>query len=269
MAIKLIAFDMDDTLLRNDRTIGSRTMAALHAAHEQGVRIVPATGRGKQTMWNYVQDLGMVDAAICTNGAQVYDAAGKPLMENPVPLDVARRVAQFAKQNGWYLQGYSADNYFFEAETDGSRLYEKFSGHKGMEVGDLCAYMTEAPFKMLFVQTDMQKMEELKQAAMPLFSNEMNLFISKPFYLEITAPAATKGNAVLALAKRFGVMPGEIMCFGDSANDISMIECAGVGVVMDNAAPSIKVHADLIAPSNQEEGVAQVIEKYVLQGAKQ
>ena len=71
MAIKLIAFDMDDTLLLDDRTIGARTLRALRAAHEKGVRIVPATGRGKHSMWNYVQQIGCADAAICNNGAQV------------------------------------------------------------------------------------------------------------------------------------------------------------------------------------------------------
>ena len=81
MAIKLIAFDMDDTLLLDDRTIGERTMRALRAAHEQGVRIVPATGRGKHSMWNYVEQIGVADAAICTNGAQVYDGAGRPIRE--------------------------------------------------------------------------------------------------------------------------------------------------------------------------------------------
>ena len=80
----------------------------------------------------------------------------------------------------------------------------------------------------------------------------------------MAAPKATKGAAVLALGRRFGVMPSEIMTFGDSANDISMIEAAGVGVVMDNARAEIKEYADLIAPSNEDEGVAQIIERYVL-----
>ena len=70
MAIRLIAFDMDDTLLRDDRTIGERTLRALRAAHEQGVKIIPATGRGKHSMWNFVQQMGVADAAICTNGGQ-------------------------------------------------------------------------------------------------------------------------------------------------------------------------------------------------------
>ena len=97
MAIRLIAFDMDDTLLRDDRTIGERTLRALRAAHEQGVKIIPATGRGKHSMWNFVQQMGVADAAICTNGAQVYDAAGRPVMEHPVPLETALRVARFVK----------------------------------------------------------------------------------------------------------------------------------------------------------------------------
>ena len=112
MAIKLIAFDMDDTLLLDDRTIGERTMRALRAAHEQGVRIVPATGRG-------------------TNGAQVYDGAGRPIRERPVDLDLARQIVRFAKENGWYVQGYSEDDYFFEAETEETRLYARLANHMG------------------------------------------------------------------------------------------------------------------------------------------
>lgn len=268
MAIRLIAFDMDDTLLRDDRTIGERTLRALRAAHEQGVKIIPATGRGKHSMWNFVQQMGVADAAICTNGAQVYDAAGRPVMEHPVPLETALRVARFAKENGWYLQGYSENDYFFDHETDETRLYARLANHMGQAVGDLEKYMTEPPFKLLFVQTDPEKMQRLKDTAIPLFGKEMCLFVSKPFYLEITDPKATKGAALLALAEKFDVMPSETMSFGDSGNDISMIEAAGVGVVMDNARDEIKAHADLIAPSNQDEGVAQIIEKYVLEGDK-
>lgn len=264
MAIKLIAFDMDDTLLRDDQTIGERTLRALRAAHEKGVRIVPATGRGKSTMWNFVEKMGCADAAICTNGAQVYNGKGEPIIENPVPLEAAHRLVRFAKENGWYVQGYNAEDYFFEKETEETRLYARLANHMGLMVGDLERYMTEDPFKMLFVQMDMEKMAALKSQVYSLFGQELCVFVSKPFYLEVTALAATKGTAVLKLAERFGVMPAETMCFGDSGNDISMIEAVGVGVVMDNAREEIKAHADLIAPSNQEEGVAQVIEKYVL-----
>ena len=100
---------------------------------------------------------------------------------------------------------------------------------------------------------------------MPRFGQALCVFDSKPFYLEMTDHGATKGAAVLDLAERFGVLPGEVMCFGDSGNDLSMIECAGVGVVMGNARAEIQEHADLIAPTNQDEGVAQILEQYVLQ----
>lgn len=264
MAIKLIAFDMDDTLLRGDRTIGERTLQALRAAHDKGVRIVPATGRGRSTMWNYVEEMGCADAAICTNGAQIYDGRGEILAENPVPLSIAKRVARFAKENGWYVQGYNKKDYYFDTACHGTEVYALHANHMGLEVGDLETFMTEDPFKMLFVETDMARMAELKKQVYPLFGEELCIFISKPFYLELTAPSATKGAAVLALAERFGVMPSEVMTFGDSANDISMLEAAGVGVAMGNALEEIKAHADLIAPGNDEEGVAQIIEQYVL-----
>lgn len=122
-------------------------------------------------------------------------------MEHPVPLETALRVARFAKENGWYLQGYSENDYFFDHETDETRLYARLANHMGQAVGDLEKYMTEPPFKLLFVQTDPEKMQRLKDTAIPLFGKEMCLFVSKPFYLEITDPKATKGAALLALAE--------------------------------------------------------------------
>ena len=269
MAVRLIAFDMDDTLLRDDRTIGARTLRALRAAHEAGVRIVPATGRGKHSMWNYVEQIGCADAAICTNGAQVYDGAGAPIRETPVALDLARDIVRFAVDGGWYVQAYSEDDYYFARETDGTRLYARLSGHMGREVGDLLEAMQAPPFKLLFVETDMERMRVLKEQAHARFDKDLCVFDSKPFYLEITDPTATKGAAVLYLARRFGVLPGETMCFGDSQNDLSMIECAGTGVVMANAREEIRARADLVAPSNEEEGVAQVLEQYVLREGRE
>ena len=264
MAIKLIAFDMDDTLLLDDRTIGERTMRALRAAHEQGVRIVPATGRGKHSMWNYVEQIGVADAAICTNGAQVYDGAGRPIRERPVDLDLARQIVRFAKENGWYVQGYSEDDYFFEAETEETRLYARLANHMGRQVGDLIAYMQQPPFKMLFVQTDMEKMARLKAQAVSRFGQALCVFDSKPFYLEMTDHGATKGAAVLDLAERFGVLPGEVMCFGDSGNDLSMIECAGVGVVMGNARAEIHMENYVTVISIEAKTMADMIRHDIL-----
>ncbi len=264
MAIRLIAFDMDDTLLRDDRTIGERTIAALRAAHERGVVIVANTGRGKQTMWDFVRQIGVVDASICTNGAQIYDKDGNILAENPVPMETAKRVARLAKQGGWYVQGYSADSYFFEKVCAENAQYAEMAGHTGDEVGDLEQYICEDPYKMLFLVNEPERMQALKDAAYPAFSDELFLCVSKPFFLELTSKKASKGAALMEVAKLFGVMPSETMAIGDSGNDVSMIQAAGVGVAMGNATEELKAHADYITLTNEEEGVAAVIEKFIL-----
>ena len=265
MAIRLIAFDMDDTLLRDDRTIGERTLRALRAAHEQGVKIIPATGRGKHSMWNFVQQMGVADVAICTNGAQVYDAAGRPVMEHPVPLETALRVARFAKENGWYLQGYSENDYFFDHETDETRLYARLANHMGQAVGDLEKYMTEPPFKLLFVQTDPEKMQRLKDTAIPLFGKEMCLFVSKPFYLEFFNSQVSKAAAIDRIGELYGFTPDQTIAIGDGFNDLSMIQHAALGAAMANAPEGVKEYADYItARTNNEDGVAEVLGKYIL-----
>ena len=133
MAIRLIAFDMDDTLLRDDRTIGERTLRALRAAHEQGVKIIP----GNRTRQTFDVELrpsrwALRTRQFCTNGAQVYDAAGRPAMEHPVPLETALRVARFARRRtAGIWQGYSENDYFFDHETDETRLYARLANHMG------------------------------------------------------------------------------------------------------------------------------------------
>ena len=262
--IRLITLDLDDTLLNSDKHISPRTEAALRRAAEAGVEIVPASGRGAQTLWKYVEQLGTVDAVVTTNGSQVLNRQHEVIFERRIPKDTARQIARFAEDHNWYIQGYTADDFYYEKVTKETELYHQFGGHWGYPIGKLSENITEDPYKMIFIEEDMEEMARLRAAADERFSKEVNLFGSKPFYYEATAPGCTKGEALLRLAEEHGISREEIMCCGDSDNDLSMLDAAGYAVAVGNARDSVKAHANIVCASNDEEGVAQVVEQYIL-----
>lgn len=264
MAVKLLAFDLDDTLLKSDLTIGERTIRALRTAHEKGVLIVPASGRGAQTLWKYVEQIDTVNAVVTTNGSQVLNRQHEVIFERRIPLQTAKVIAKFAEDHNWYIQGYTADDFYYEKVTKETELYHRFGGHWGYPIGKLSENIKEDPYKMIFIEEDLEEMRKLRAAADERFSGEVNLFVSKPFYYEATAPGCTKGEALLRLAEEHGISREEIMCCGDSDNDLSMLDAAGYAVAVGNARDSVKAHANIVCASNDEEGVAQVVEQYIL-----
>ncbi len=264
MAVKLLAFDLDDTLLKSDLTIGERTVKALRAAHDKGVLIVPASGRGAQTLWKYVEQINTVDAVVTTNGSQVVGRQHEVIFEQRIPLGTAKEIAKFAEEHNWYIQGYSADDFYYEKVTKETELYHYYGGHWGQAIGPVSENIQEDPYKMIFIETDLEEMARLKACADKAFADRVSLFMSKPFYYEITAKGCNKGSSVLRIAKEHGITPDEIMCCGDSDNDLSMIDMAGYRVVVGNARDEVKAHATIVCGTNDEEGVADVIEKYIL-----
>jgi len=121
----------------------------------------------------------------------------------------------------------------------------------------------EVPTKITIIDEE-EAMEEVEQHLKALYPHRLNLMLSRPLFLEITHPQATKGRALKILADNLGVRREEILAFGDSFNDIDMLEYAGLGVAVENARPAVKKVADLISPPHHEDGVAQILEQYVL-----
>lgn len=265
MDYKMIAIDLDDSLLDNDLMISPKNKEALYRAIEQGVIITIATGRMYISALVYAKQLGLDVPLITYQGGLVKSAlSGQVLYNKSVPIDISQKIIGMARSKDAHLQIYIEDDYYFEKNNSYSEGYGKNVGVMGKEVGPLDVFLTLEPNKLIIIQ-EPEKILELKDLFDETFGEEIEINISKPQYLEFTHKDASKGKALQHLAMSKGIDRENIMAIGDSYNDISMMRFAGLGVAMDNAPDDVKKWADYITGANYEDGVAQAINKFVLE----
>ena len=276
MPIRAIAFDLDDTLLRSDLTVSDYTVDVLHRAAERGIIILPASGRTRDSMYPTVQRIGCAAAFISCNGADVWgfrpvSTSSSPLtgadcpllMQELLPVDLAHEVARFAQERGVYCQTYSPDRFYYSIENDYAVSYTKSSSLEGEYVGNLTAFIRKPVTKLLMMDTP-ERIAALYAEAKVLFAGRASLTCSKPYFLECNPLKATKGNALRWCAEHFGFTMDELLTFGDSLNDVSMLEAAGIGVAMANAREDVKAMGFPVCRANDEDGVARYIDETIL-----
>jgi Cof subfamily protein (haloacid dehalogenase superfamily) len=260
---RLIAVDLDDSLLGSDLKISSANRRALAAAQDKGVLVTIATGRMLDSAMPFIKELNIAIPVITYQGAFIKDTVtGETLAKKPVPMEYAHRIIDECKKEGLHVQAYLEDSYYFEQENKYSRLYHRLSGIKGTEAGDLKAFLKEEPIKMLIID-EPDRIPVFRSQFERLFGGLMQIAVSKPNYIELTHIEATKGNALAQLGSMLGIKQEEIIAIGDSYNDISMIEYAGLGVAMGNAPDNVKAFAQYVTKGNDEDGVAEVVHRYV------
>lgn len=264
MKFKLIAIDLDDSLLYHDLTVSKRNRKAIQEAARRGIVVTIATGRMYRATRPFVDMLDINVPVITYQGAMIVDGGTNEILHHsPVPLEWAGKIVDFAHQEKVHLQAFSKDEYYFEEDNRFSELYGSVIGFKGHPVGPLKDFLQEPPTKMIIID-EPQRIKDLRGQAHQIFGNQLEISISKPNYLEFTHPDANKGKAVQYLANILGITADEIIAIGDSFNDISMLSLAGLGVAMGNSPQDVKDAADYVTASNNEDGVAIAIEKFAL-----
>ena len=268
--IRLIALDLDGTLLTTDKRLTERNRNALLRAGEKGIAIVPVTGRIFNGLPRSVLELPCLKYAILCNGASVYDVAGDRLLcRAEMPLAQALEIMSWLDEQPVIYDCY-AEGRGFMTEAMWNRIDQY--AWSPIVVDYMKSIRTPVPELKAFLRARAQaggiqkiqafcRDEETQRRLlghMP-FSG-IAVSSSVPRNIEINRWDATKGRALLALAKHLGLERDQVMAFGDGLNDISMIESAGVGVAMGNAVEAMRNVADRITATNDEDGVAAVIE---------
>ena len=265
MEYKLIAIDVDDTLLDNSLNIPERVSRAIRKATEMGVRIVLCTGRTKKGGQRFYDELGLDTLYITAGGAEVYDAAGHALFTRGVDPPLVKQILEYAGQHDIHAQVYIDGELVYSKKSFYSDLYERSYGHPGILEPNLLKMPQIITPKVLYV-IDEDRIAGVKKDVEQRFPM-LTIKQSKPIYLEFAHPSVNKGEALAFTANHYGIDRSEVIAIGDTDIDIPMLEYAGLGVAMANAAPHVLDAADIICPSNEEGGVADVIEQYILEGA--
>lgn len=264
MSIRLIASDLDDTLINSERMLSRRTLRAASRAMALGVRFVLASGRMLSAMRPFIRALGVNAPVIAYNGAAVFAAdTGKLTHALPVDLETAREACRRAEESGLHVQAFIDDEYVFRAHNEFTAAYAQGIGIPGRALGEPLSRALDRPPLKLLIIADRARID----AEQPLFAeflqDRANAFISKPIFLEITAPGADKGAALARVLADYGIDAKEAAAFGDAQNDLSMLKAVGFGVAVKNAREEAKAAARFIAPSNDEDGVARMIEGFI------
>ncbi len=267
MSYRLIALDLDGTLLREDLSISPRVRRTLERAVAAGIRLTLASGRGYPSVRRWAEELGIVTPVICYQGAVVTDmVTHRRVYQRTFGHDIVRDVVAFARARDLSLTLYVADEIYVERKRHSDAFYDKWFGLPTHLVGDLTAALPGEPDKFLIVG-DEDDLDALRPAVASAFGERLQIVRSHRYFLEGLAADASKGHALAWLAGQLGVVQGETMAIGDSGNDRAMIAWAGLGVAMGNASDEAKAVADWIAPGVDADGVAEAIERFGLDDA--
>lgn len=267
MSYKMIVLDLDDTLLRDDHSISDRTKEALMKAQEQGVKVVLASGRPTFGMLPIADELSLAQYGsfiLSFNGGKIINYKTKEeLFSSTLPLTAVKKLYELSQREGVDIHTYvgneiitEVDNPYTTIESQLTKLPIKLVNNfvDGVKEEVVKALMVGEPDKMKIVEAKLQV--ELAE--------DFSVMRSKPFFLEFTEKGVTKGTSLNHLIQECGIKREEVIAIGDSYNDQEMIEFAGLGVAMGNAPDDIKAIADHITDTNMNDGVAKVVEEFVL-----
>lgn len=267
MTVQAIAFDLDDTLLRDNLTLSEKTISVVRQAAAAGIRIIPASGRARESMRGFVEQLGCASCYISCNGAEVWSPESELLMQEMFPVELAHEIARFAAEKDCYAQTYAGECFYYNKEDFYARAYAKATMLTGVFVGNLEAFITQPTPKILLMD-DAERVARLLIEARSRFEGRAAITCSKPWFLEFNPLKATKGNGLRWCAERFGFSLENTIAFGDSLNDVSMLSAVGRGIAMGNARDDVKALGFDVCGTNEEDGVARYIEEHVLGGAQ-
>ncbi|GCD12493.1 sugar-phosphatase [Clostridium tagluense] len=266
---KLIAIDMDGTLLSDEKKISPANYEAIQQARENGVKVVIASGRPLVGFKKYLEQLNLVsedDYAVAFNGALVQSSQGGEIIsKTTLTLQDYKDLYKLSKELNVNIHALTETSVISPKDTIYTRGEAEMNGisNEIIAVEDVAVDTTIV--KVMFVDKP-EIIEEIMQKIPEEVSSKYTVVRSAPFYLEFLDKSVNKGAGVAALAKKLNIKQEEVICIGDAGNDIHMIKYAGLGVAMGNAFPEVKKIANFITKTNEEDGVAYIINKFILNG---
>ncbi|AGH81508.1 cof family hydrolase [Psychromonas sp. CNPT3] len=265
---KLIALDMDGTLLNSQKELTPRVHDVIRRAKEKGIKVVLASGRPFEGMLPTLKALGLDsddDITLTYNASLILKVASKEIISSALlDVDDALQLYELAKKLDVNVLAYSMQHGLITPKHNKYTHYE--AELNKIEVTEFDFYKLSKDDTILKVMM-IDEPEVLTRAIEKLpisLQDKYSMAKSMPFFFEFMNKKSNKGNGMQVLATYLGLSSEQIICVGDAANDLEMIKFAGLGVAMKNATDDVKAHANYITDSNDNDGVAKVFEKYLL-----
>lgn len=272
--IKLIGFDLDGTLLTSDKKLSERTRRVMELAISQGIMMVPATGRPLSGVPKELLEFPGIRYVVTANGARVLDIVEERTMtEELLPREKCGQILRiFEKYDTFREIYYNGTGYADREKLDHVERYQedpamqKYLRETRKPVDSVRQMFDRDNRGMDKIQALFARMEEKEHAIAEIIETVEDVEVTGALSnnIEVNANGIHKGNALLKLGELLGIQKEEIMAFGDGKNDRKMLETVGVGVAMANSVSEVLEVADMVTASNDDDGVAKVIEQYVL-----
>lgn len=268
--IRLVALDIDGTLIGEDLVIGQRTRRAIRTALDRDIAVTLVTGRMVSSAMRFARQLDLTIPVVGYQGGLIRaippvdsPRLGRLLYHAPLAASVARDVIDWTRANGLDPHVNHLERFILRADDPNADDYSAFMGAQAELVDDLREAITHPVTKVLAVGVPPMPVD-LSGAARAAFAGRADVTISHPKFLEFVAPGVSKGRAVRWLSRHLRVPLGAVLAIGDQWNDLEMLKEVGHGAAMPSAPAGVLAVARYIAPSVSDEGVAQMIEQLVL-----
>ena len=269
MKYKLLVLDVDGTLLNDEREISKRTLAALLKVQQMGVRIVLASGRPTYGLMPLAKtlELGNYGGFVLSyNGCQIIKAQnGEILFERRINPEMLPYLEKKARKNGFAIFTYHDDTLITDSPDNEYIKNEALLNNlKIIREDEFSTAIDFAPCKCMLVSDKEKALIGLEQHWEKRLAGTLDAFRSEPYFLEVVPCGVNKANTLGALLQQLGVTREEVIAVGDGVCDVTMLQLAGMGVAMVHSQDSVKVCADYVTASNEEDGVALAVEKLIL-----
>lgn len=262
----MIVLDMDDTLLTDDHRISDLNKKVLLEAQAKGVYVVLASGRPTIAMTSYAKDLQLDlndSYMISFNGAIISRVKDELILfEQKLTVEQIHALYDYSVKMKTDIITYLDNEIISETDSEYIEIEKEITGMAHRKVPDFKSYVDRPAVKCILLQDPdyLKTVEKDLIAAMP----HLSVTTSKPFFLEVAQLGIDKAASLKLLAEKLGIHQNEIIAVGNAANDLTMIEYAGLGVWVDNVALELRDKANLIVSSNNNDGVAEVVQRYIL-----
>ncbi len=261
--VKLIALDLDNTLLEKDNEIHPKTLTLLKECASKGITTVIATGRLLLSAKKYAEEIGPDCRILCYNGCLITDSSGKIIFSATLSPEILEKIVRFCKERNLYCQFYLDHKILVEKVTENTTIDPDLANTEAIETGDFDGYDFKPSPKAMIVA---------KPEDVPYLQSELRQFLredvyiaqSQPYLIEIMPKNVNKANSLALLCEKSGISQDEVMACGDNTNDMEMIKWAGTGVAMANSVQVLKDAAQYVCSEERSLGVAEAIEKFCL-----
>lgn len=265
VAIRLIALDLDGTVIGSDLIVRDRVRESIIRAQAQGIAVTIVTGRMFAAARPFAESLGITGPIVCYQGAGIFDVgSGALVQQTPLAQDVTRLVLDRAQADVFHAQCYADDRLFVQEMNAFAEKYMRLSRVQPIVVPSLRDEFAHRPTLKIVLVDEAERATAYTETLKTLLGASAYVTRSHPDFVEVLDPNVDKGRALHWVAAHYGVPVDATLAVGDSWNDLPLLGAAGIGVAMGSAPAEVLARADAVVADVEHDGVAEAIERYAL-----